>query len=893
MSLPPRFAPPTQLDALRALLSSYSDGDRHFQAQFEKSLKALRQLALPECGQRLASATTPSGLRRRILEATATFDWPEWDRYLVPMLQREEDLSLFNEGCAALGGLCNASALGGLQGLKELRQDPERQQILDRELGRYQPEQSFGGCLDALMTGKGNPELARKGARWLAALAGPQHLDALQEVFHLGDALTRHLTLHLVAFIQDPAADAKLLTLFYETELEFLQCQPLAEFAGQLEALHGKAQRELLLAKFGECFGSCPPETLQALREHLLQASPGGAPSLDGVQAEAFGPLKSFLFRALSLLIQGKSLGFEALIREGPASVPTLEAECAARWDDLAGLLAAKVDQQQLPLEQVLPLLENAFHAVSAGGEGLLVAYLRLIPGTDQERLDRILAVPDGAKRMRCIEVLGAREEDLLAPFFLQAMRDPLKEAGQLAMHQLGKLPSGLPGMLDLFRSEEADRVRVAIRFFAENHTKAAVKALMAFLSSESSDDLLVDAARALGNIQDPASTNALLRQLHAGKPLALQASILEALGQLGTPEASLGILKKSEELTLPEVLLLSLKGSLSAFPSFEQPLPPPQVPALEHLVERCCDIREGAGRWLDAALVVQELFVFDAGLYRRLMERFTAFLIEMRQRPFWDRKTHDLVSEVIKKLSRRVARLSTLEEQERALLDAIASIPEVGPRRMQVFFQLREALSEPELALSEACSQALVAFLGKELLRGSLDFSELDFLCRIAGLSGQPAMIEPLDDLLAHGRSPEVRGAARKALVALGVSPQQLDGRKPIQSILLLEPNTFFRNRMIAALKGSQRSLEVAATREEAEGILAQHRVDLLISEGQDGVGELWAWLEGQWDARHCHYVLISTSIHDSGPLADKPWVIGRLYKPYPLEELVRSLEA
>jgi len=263
-----------------------------------------------------------------------------------------------------------------------------------------------------------------------------------------------------------------------------------------------------------------------------------------------------------------------------------------------------------------------------------------------------------------------------------------------------------------------------------------------------------------------------------------------------------------------------------------------------------------------------------------------------VHQQPFWVRKGHDQVAEVLKKLSRRAASLSTLEEREKLLQSSIESIPAAGPKRMQALFHLKEVLSDPEHALSEGCTQALVAFLEKELLREDLESSECEFLCRISGLSGQSRMIEPLEDLHAHTCSPEVKAAARKALRVLGLSEQEILCRKQIRSILVLEPNAFFRHRLVSILEGSERSVEVAAGRQEAEIILAEKRVDLLISESHDGLGDLWLWFTAQWQQRRLRYLLLSTSSHEPGSLAECPWVIGTLYKPYPSDDLVKAIE-
>ncbi len=801
MSQPSRFAPPTQLDALRTLLASYSEGDRTFQAQLHKSLQTLRQQALLELGSRLARTTTPRGLRSLILEATATFDWPEWDVHLMHMLQPEEDLGLFDEGCAALGGLCTPRALKWLQRLKELRRDPERQAVLDREIGLYHGELGLEEALACLGAGQGNPDLARLGARRLAVLLDSAQLPLLMEAFHQGDALTRRLALYLLAYLTEAASDALLLSLFQELRSELLG--PRSE--GPLGALPQDSLRETL--------------------------------------------------------------------------------------DDVAGLLAARVEAGKLPLEETLPRLEEAFQA-SAGGEGLLIAYLRLVSWDDKARLDRILADPDIPRRARSVEILGAREEDRLVPFFLRAMNDPHPDVAQLAVRQFGKLPSGAPAMLNLFRSGHLDQMRLAIRFFGQNRIPSAAKPLVGLLSTDAPDELLVDAVKALGEICDPSAANALLNLLHDGKPLLLQVALAEALGRFRAPAASLGLLKKSEHIKVPHVLALSLEGALSAFPGFDRPFPAEQATALEHLVERCCDAREGDGQWIRAALAMEDLYVFDAELYRRLRDRFSDFLLSTRHRGAAEREAGDRVAEALRKLLQRAVNLGLLEEREAALRAQMEAFPAEGPGRMEVLTRMQETLSAPGLILGEDLAQALVDFLRAELARKGPDLPETLCLCDLAGKSGQGALVEPLRDLHAHAPGPEIRAGARGALLALGLAENEIERRGPIAQILLFEPNAFYRKRLMSAMEGRGPKVAAAATRVEAEAALAAGTVDLLITESHDEAGDLGPWIESGWEQRRYRYTLVSTSNHDLGTLAGKPWVIGRLYKPYPMDELLKALE-
>lgn len=898
MSQPHRFAPPTQLDALRRLLSDYSEGDRTFEGQLYKILQTLRQQALPVLGRKLSRTTTPPGLRSLIIKASTVFDWPQWDLHLMQMLQVEDDLALFREGCSALGGLCTARALEGLRRLQEVRKDPERQEILEREITSFEVDHPLEVCLGALLEGDANPALTRQGAKAILAMKGTAHFPALLETFHQGEALTRHLILHVLTFHPEPSLQNALLDLFREAMDDFRAAQALEEF---LPRLKGRAKNAIsgdLLAKLEECFASRapetrPPELMAALRAALDDTSRRPTPELEQVKAQALGLFEGFLVTALGLLIEGKTMGFQALLLQAPEGVPALQARTSATLDDVADHLAAKIEAGQLPLEDALPLFEEAFHA-PMGGEGLLISYLSLIPLDARPRLDRLLEEPDPEKRKRIIEALGAREDDHLVPFFYKAMNDPVKEVGLLAIHQIGKLPSGFEAMMNLFRSGQLDRMREAIHFFGENHTQAAAKSLMGFLASENPDDLLVDAANALGNICDPTSAGAMLNQLHSGKPLLLQVALAEALARLETPAASLGLLKKSEVLIFPQVLIIALKGALSGFPSFDQAFPIENLPALEHLAELCCDAREGAGQWMNAALVMQDLFTFDQGVYTRLTDKFTTFLSEMTLKTSRERESHDRILEAIKKLSRRADSLSHLQEREQLLKGLIEEFQKVKlPKRLLPLDQIQEVLADPWLILNSESSGKLQGFLMAELTRGVINVQETATLCTIAGLSGRTSLIDPVRDLYAHATNPELKAAARKALLDLGLTEKDLDRRGPIKSILVLEPNAFFRKRLATALDAKDRTIALAADRQEAEAVFATTQVDLLVTEIQDPGGDMGPWIQMAWDQRHCRYVLLSSSNHNPGFLAERPWVIGRLYKPYPLEEILRAIEA
>jgi hypothetical protein len=271
--------------------------------------------------------------------------------------------------------------------------------------------------------------------------------------------------------------------------------------------------------------------------------------------------------------------------------------------------------------------------------EGFTFTFLHLLPVTEERILDELLADPDLTHRQRYLNILGSREDDALVPFFMKAMQDPIVDVGQLAIHHLGKLPSSYSVLMVLFQSGQLDQVRAAIRVFGENRTHLAAEPLLDFVRSDQRDNLLIEAVDALAYIRYPAGAATLLDMLHDGKPLNLQISLANALGLMHTAEASLGLLEKAHLLKQPQVLILCLEGALTAFPGFEKPLPPTQVPALLQLADRCCDEREGEGQRLRAMLAMQDFYAFDKDAYEKPRDRFSDFLFSMRTKETWDRE--------------------------------------------------------------------------------------------------------------------------------------------------------------------------------------------------------------------------------------------------------------
>jgi len=889
MAGPLRHIPVTPLDELRSGLSGHVEGDAASQTRLHQLLLQLRQLALPELGPRLQRPSSGIALKRFILGLTTKFDWPEWVPWILQALKQETDLGLFDEGCAALGRLEVRSAFLALQELAAQRTDPDHQLILRRELGAYEFPQALPFHVNRLIEGEGNPRLAHQGARGLAAMAGPEHLDTLWEVFADADPLTYRLLLRCVSELPGGQAGARLVDLFLATLHTLEDLDSLGSLTVQLQAGARNAAKAHLAQALATRLEARARPQVQALTEALAEGEAGlPMPILEELQELAEGPYEGFLTESLAALLEGKVARFSAMITEAQERSTRQSLLLEARLDQICESLLRQVTAGHLPSTEILPVLQSAFDRFHRS-PALDHTYCRLLPASHTAGLAAVLKAPEAKRRSACLDVLGAREEDALVPFFLQAMQDPIVEVGQRAMHHFGRLPSSFPAVMARFRSGQVEEIRAALRIFTENGTPQAAEPIMEFLRTDGRDDLILEAVEALGAIGNAAAAPVLLDLLHDGKPARLQEALVTALARVATPEAGIGLLTKAAHLKSPLVLIVALEGCLAAFPGFERPIPPEHLPDLEQLITRCCDEREGEGQRLRAILATQNLYCFDQDLYTRLKETFSDFLFDLRTKGDWDRDSNDRVAAVVKELGRRSASLSQIALKETKVRGLLREVAPEGPRRAPGLLAVREALADPEFIMRSELAGDLATFMLAELDRKGQEWRELARLCEIGGLTRQLVLVEPLKAQFAKATGLGLRSAAKEALMALGLSEADISRRAPIRSILILDPSAFFRKRLLASL-GEGRQVREAASRTEAASLLSEGSVDLLVSEVADALGDLRPWLRMQCETRRCRQVLLSTATRDL-PL-DEPWLLGTLYKPYTPEQLLKALE-
>jgi hypothetical protein len=289
------------------------------------------------------------------------------------------------------------------------------------------------------------------------------------------------------------------------------------------------------------------------------------------------------------------------------------------------------------------------------------------------------------------------------------------------------------------------------------------------------------------------------------------------------------------------------------------------------------------------AIMATLNLFCFDQNLYARLKDSISDFLFNLRTKGDWDRDSNERVATVVKELGRRSASLGHIAGKEEKVRALVQSVSPHGPGRAPGLLALREALQDPEFIMRTELAQELAAFVLTECAREEQDWRELARLCEIGGLTRQEALVETLRGIFLQASGLGLRSAAKEALLSLGLDESAISQRPPIKTILLLDGSSFFRKRLMAALAQGWEVRE-AGSRTEAELLLSERPVDLVISEQSDSLGDLHPWLKLQCETRRCRQVLLSTAARSAH--SGEPWLLGVLLKPYPPEQLFKALE-
>lgn len=556
-----------------------------------------------------------------------------------------------------------------------------------------------------------------------------------------------------------------------------------------------------------------------------------------------------------------------------------------ALLEEAAQGLGTQAGREILDAGEILDLLEPAFVA-GLGGDGLSWSFASLLPTQDARRLDLVLSAIDPQRRETCLRVLGEKEDPELLTFFLKAMGDPITDLAQQAGRYLGRLPGALDLGLELLAAGRPDSVRTALRIFSLNGMSSAGEPIQAFLEQCEREDLSLEAIRALGGLRHQAAIPFLLSLLRGGQSPRLHMALGEALEAIGSPEACLGLLQRAFELKHPPLGLLALRALAGQYPSMEDPIPEAAVPEVEALLFSALD--EGGRPRMSAIEALQGLWARDGGFYERAKVRILEYQADQRRRPTWDHEELQRVLGVQKELDRRLDTLALLAQKAQALREVVKAAGAGDPKAWEALRSVPRGVLDPSLR------QELGALLSLRLTLAGLPDSELAGLCALAGQHAGEELAEPLLDLYHRsGPASELRRAAHEALLRLGVREARLKLPRPAREILVLDPNGFFRTRILAALQDGGWRVRGASSHGEAEALLGEAPADLLISESADEAGELAPWLQLQWEQRRLRKVLLSTADRRAAELRRAAWCAGILLKPYPMERLLGHLAA
>ena len=867
---------------LVTLLGDYDERDPRDAALFNHLLEQVLEEALPELSDRLVRPSTSKALKRLIMASPARLPHEGWTPILLRALMHEMDPELFEDGCRVLAEIGGMEETDALRRIARQRQEPALQASLVRKLAWLEPRQPFGYHFRDLLRGSQNPSLSQKAAQTLASIASIEQLEELRPACDHPDTMVSILALRVISAIQDPQAGRFLMERFGEACDALLQDSQLRGLQEQIRRAPAQSVRSVVLDLLRGCPGAAPFGQLLGEIDKALAEAPESALTLvQRLRTEIQGLQETRLVDCLADLALGRSVRLANLMPEPPEEVRQRTQRHQSQLDACAEGIAMLARRGFMPKKEVLPRFQKAFEG-GAGGDGFGHSFAILLEEGDEAQMELILKASNHRWREEGIKVLGERSSPSLLAFFMKAMADPIVDNAQLATRYFGRLTGAYEMALELFRSEKADQMERAISIFSLNGMDAAGPWLAAYLEQAEREDLMISVIDCLGTLRYGPATEVFARLLRFGQSPRLTRALAEGLMALGTDEAARCLLQKALDLRNPEIHLLAVEAIARIRPSFQQSLDPDEASKVEQLLEAC--FSEGMGFRLGAIEACRRIWTLDPGCYGRLENRVARLVAEQSKRPTWDRDQQQMVSGVIRDLQRRQRDLAALVGPGGRIRERVAAhVP--GDRHS--LEALAAGLGEPGLFLGLEGRSEVEALIGSELMRPGIDEASLEILCRMAGQVGGAALEDALGDLCqrcaARSRLHEIcRGVMQALGFPEGAPPQD-------QDVLVLDPSAFFRKRILGVLEGGR--VREAKDRSEAQGMLDEAPVDLIVSESSDAAGDLQAWLAGLWRARRIRRVILSTASRTEIGFRESPWLAGILLKPYPMEQLLALL--
>ena len=859
-------------------------GDEEIFRQVEK----IGPNCLQELGNRLVRPSIPRSMKRLIFSLPARLPWPAWTPLLQRALMHESDPDLFEEGLRSLALLGGEEQTDALRAIAWQRvEEPFKSAVL-RKLEWLEPRQSFEYHLKDLLLGGNNHPLALRAAEHLAVMARAEHLPALIGTTDLEDGHVSRLAYRVIVNLKDPGAAEFLARRFKEMVDSHEEVRMLREALEPLRRLSTKAQAEQLLKRMRASLDGRGTEALDALDSHLAEGGGDPRAGLESLKAVLKDGYEHRLFEAVEIVLSDRPGRLGTLTAQVADSIRRGAPRLHGNLSECALGLVQQTRLGNLAEAQAVELLEWAF-SKGLGGESVAWAFATLVEAKDAQLLDRILENPDHRFREAALTVLGEREDPDLLEFLFRATQDSITDLAQKVTLFFGRLPGALPMTLELLHSGHPDKVRQALRIIEANAMRAACEALLALLGESTREDLLCDGAKVLGALRYQPAIPELLRLLHGGQSARAQNALGEALAALALPEAALGLLEKSQPIRNPDLHQHALRGLGTVFQGLEDPIPIEQADRVRHSLQVGLD--EGVRFRLAAVESLPALWILSASFYEGFRGILSGYLAEQRKRPSWERSQVDMAGGVLRTLEQRLEVLSGLESRATRLREAANRLLD-RPRCEAADIRGLLDIAGPDSpiwqwpgvdAVLDASVTAGFSAVGQEL-------KTLAAYCDLAGRLRSCGFADAAQALrLRSGPGSGLHTALGDLLRRTGsVLP---DDALPAHEILLLEPNAFFRRRLVTALQEGPARIREAQDRFEAEALLQEAPADVLVSESADAGGPLYDWLMAQWQSWRVHRVLLSTSVREPKEVREAPWFHGTITKPYRSEVLLERL--
>ena len=574
----------------RLLIDHLDAADPDGQLVFFRMLDLVKADMVPELAPRLLLASSPPPFRMLVAEAAYYSPSPAWIQPLCRALRREPDLGIYGVCVRALARIGTPESNEELRLLSSVTHEPVKREMLSAALHASDPDRAFDHHLARLFEGSANPSIANQAAAELRQIVGPDHLESLLVVVYHEDLLIARQVLKLITCVPTWEAAQFLCAYFLECHQDILDDRLLKETMAALRPLAIAELWPALLAQLESRFEDRVP----GAPARLKAAGPeGGAGSLEDVETLrnwSRGTVEPFLLDAVALVLEGRGPRLPTLFADGLAGLQARARRVPHALDTCAGGLELMVGQGFFVPEDILDLLYQAFLA-QTGRETTARVFGTFLAPADDTYLEAILATHDSTLRAAALDSIAARNDVRFLAFLLRACRDPIEDVAGRMILAVGNLEGAADEALSLLSSRAPEDVLLGLRIAKMNRMTTLAKQVLAFLDSNTREDLSLEAVAVLGEFGTVDSD--LIKHLHSGQSARMQSALAEALAGRDPSGTAPELARLALSLRQPEVWVAAAEGLINAWRT-SGPMATEVSELLLHLVQACWNVHSG-----------------------------------------------------------------------------------------------------------------------------------------------------------------------------------------------------------------------------------------------------------------------------------------------------------